>query len=106
MTHLLRYAVIIGEEGVYFLLWAPAQHVTEAIHRILLVTAQANALFLEWWDPLNCDSFYFENHGEVHLTQLRMITIGLANKAPELTTFTASLGLGLTIKREQNEQNK
>ena len=71
---------MVPDEGVCFLTKAPAQHVTEAIHRISLVTT----LFVKWWGPLNCDSFYLENHREVHLTQLGMIAIGLANKAPEL----------------------
>ena len=78
---------MVPDEGVCFLFKAPAQHVTEAIHRISLVTAQVNSLFAKWWGPLNCDSFYFENHREVHFTQLRMITISLANKAPERTNI-------------------
>ena len=36
---------MVPDEGVCFLTKAPAQHVTEAIHRISLVNAQVNALF-------------------------------------------------------------
>ena len=36
---------LVPDEGLRFLLKAPAQHVTEAMHRISLVTAQVNAVF-------------------------------------------------------------
>ena len=36
---------MVPDEGVCFLLQAPAQHVTEAMNRISLVDAQVNALF-------------------------------------------------------------
>ena len=36
---------LVPREGLRFLLKAPVQDVTEAIHRISLVTAQVNALF-------------------------------------------------------------
>ena len=53
---------MVPDEGVCFLTKAPAQHVTEAILRISLITAQVNALF---W------STQWSTH--VHVTLLRYL---------------------------------
>jgi len=56
---------MVPDEGVCFLTKASAQHVTEAIHRIALVTTQVNALF---W------STQWSTH--VHITLLRHLRGG------------------------------
>ena len=56
---------MVPDEGVCFLFKAPAQHVTEVIHRVSLVTAQVNALF--WFTQ-------WSTH--VHITLLRHLRGG------------------------------
>ena len=72
---------MVPDEGVCFLLKAPAQHVTEAIHRISLVTAQVNALFWSTQWSTQIEIFGLWNEGVyAYRYQCRVSDIGVSTE--------------------------